>query len=274
MKFSIITPTFNRSASIGRSIESVIAQTYPNWELIIVDDGSTDNTADIVRSYNDSRIKYHYIKNSGANFARNTGAEMAGGEFIIFLDSDDILHNDRLEKDNIILSQNNVDLLVSRANLSANNVNTSFDIQAESNLVKAFIEKKIRWSILAVTWNRPFFFTVGGFDNNLKCGQDWDIHLRAILKQPNVHFNNEILSTCFVDETAGDRIASVKSKKSAIKYFNNIFDSRIKFINIIPDKAYYRSYLKKYFFKTALNLARLSFKDSVNFFLKHFKRVF
>lgn len=98
---SIIMPTYNCADFIEESILSVINQTYTNWELIIVDDCSKDNTEEVVKKYtdNDKRIRYIRLEtNSGAAIARNTGIEMAIGEFIAFLDSDDLWLNVKLEK--------------------------------------------------------------------------------------------------------------------------------------------------------------------------------
>lgn len=88
--FSIITPTYNRAWCIQRAIKSVLSQNFKNWELIIVDDGSTDNTKGIVEKYlTDSRIKYFYKENGGVGSARNYGIENICGEIVLFLDSDD-----------------------------------------------------------------------------------------------------------------------------------------------------------------------------------------
>ena len=85
---SIILPTYNREHVISRSIDSVISQTYSNFELIIVDDGSTDNTSDILKKY-EGKVEYIKQKNSGVSSARNTGIKLAKGEYIAFIDSDD-----------------------------------------------------------------------------------------------------------------------------------------------------------------------------------------
>lgn len=98
---SIITPTWNCGRFIAETIESVQAQTYPNWEMLIVDDCSSDNTREVVAHYQamDSRIKYHCLeKNSGAAVARNTALRMAQGRWIAFLDSDDLWTPEKLEK--------------------------------------------------------------------------------------------------------------------------------------------------------------------------------
>jgi glycosyltransferase involved in cell wall biosynthesis len=87
---SVIIPTFNRENTLARAIKSVTAQTLDNWELIIVDDGSTDRTAEVVSKFMDSDRIYYYIQNNkGVSSARNYGAALAKGDYLIFLDSDD-----------------------------------------------------------------------------------------------------------------------------------------------------------------------------------------
>ncbi|MCR5608895.1 MAG: glycosyltransferase family 2 protein [Lachnospiraceae bacterium] len=97
---SIIMPSWNTDKYIAKSIQCVINQTYENWELIIVDDCSTDNTDNVVAGFlSDSRIKYiHNEKNSGAAISRNRALREADGEWIAFLDSDDLWTPDKLEK--------------------------------------------------------------------------------------------------------------------------------------------------------------------------------
>ncbi len=94
---SVVLPTFNRAYAIQEAINSVLDQTYENWELVIVDDGSTDNTEEIVTAIGDERIKYFYKKNAGPCAARNHGIKKAHGKWITYVDSDDILLPNCLE---------------------------------------------------------------------------------------------------------------------------------------------------------------------------------
>lgn len=106
---SIITPTYNCAKFIARTIDSVQAQTYQNWEMIIVDDRSQDNTKEIVEGYmkNDSRIQYHLLdENSGAAVARTTAMSLAKGSYMAFLDSDDIWMPDKLERQIMWMNDN------------------------------------------------------------------------------------------------------------------------------------------------------------------------
>ena len=96
---SIVIPTYNREDFIEEAVDSVISQTYKNWELFIVDDGSTDNTEGVVKKYlTDSRVSYHKKENGGQSSGRNFGYKISSGEFIAFLDSDNYWHAERLEK--------------------------------------------------------------------------------------------------------------------------------------------------------------------------------
>ncbi|MCE2594722.1 glycosyltransferase [Motilimonas cestriensis] len=97
---SIITPTYNRDTLIGRAIESILNQTYDNFELIIIDDGSTDSTELVVNNYiNDDRVNYYKQKNSGKpSLARNAALKYVTGEWVAFLDSDDTWYKDKLQK--------------------------------------------------------------------------------------------------------------------------------------------------------------------------------
>jgi len=95
--FSIIVPTYNRAHLIGRTIESVIAQSFENWELLIIDDGSADNSKAVVEKFSDLRINYLWKENEERSVARNKGIELSKGEFICFLDSDDVWRTNHLQ---------------------------------------------------------------------------------------------------------------------------------------------------------------------------------
>lgn len=111
MSVSIITPTFNSERFIAETILSVQAQTYKDWEMIIVDDCSTDRTAEIVASFQekDSRIKYLYNStNKGSAFSRNIAIQKAKGKWIAFLDSDDLWYPEKLEKQIEFMTRNDI----------------------------------------------------------------------------------------------------------------------------------------------------------------------
>lgn len=109
---SIITPVYNREEFLEECVQSIINQTYKNWELILVDDCSEDSSVEIIKRFieSDSRIKgYFFKKNFGAGIARNKGIEISKGRFIAFLDSDDYWHKEKLEKQIEFMINRNID---------------------------------------------------------------------------------------------------------------------------------------------------------------------
>lgn len=105
-KISVIIPAYNGADHLGAAIRSVLDQTYPNFELIVVDDASPDHTAEVVRQFDDPRLKYLVHKeNRGADRARNTGLQGSSGEVIAFLDQDDLFHPEKLQAHAALLEQ-------------------------------------------------------------------------------------------------------------------------------------------------------------------------
>ena len=116
---SIIIPTYNRAHLIGETLDSVLAQTYTNWECIVVDDGSTDQTDKVMEAYckKDKRFQYHHRpkdRQKGGNAARNYGFELSKGEYVKFLDSDDLLHLDNLKIKMELIAQHGSDVVISK----------------------------------------------------------------------------------------------------------------------------------------------------------------
>ena len=108
---SVVMPAYNRENIIKEAIDSVLGQTYEDIELIVVDDGSTDKTSKVVREIEDPRLKYFYQENAGACAARNKGVELSQGELVAFHDSDDIWHQDKLEKQIKAMETSGADLV-------------------------------------------------------------------------------------------------------------------------------------------------------------------
>lgn len=97
MKFSVVIPTYNRASFIKKTIKSILEQSYINFEVLVIDDGSTDNTEEVVKNIKDDRVFYYKKENKERGAARNYGAKMAKGEYINFFDSDDIAYPNHLE---------------------------------------------------------------------------------------------------------------------------------------------------------------------------------
>jgi glycosyltransferase involved in cell wall biosynthesis len=114
---SVIIPVYNRGYIVRDAINSVLNQTVHDIEVIVIDDGSTDNSAEVINSIKDPRVHYYYQDNAGACIARNNGILKAKGEYIAFHDSDDIWHRDKLEKQMTIFSKTDTDIVVCKMNV-------------------------------------------------------------------------------------------------------------------------------------------------------------
>jgi len=210
---SIILPTYNRCHTIPRAINSVLNQTYTNWELIIVDDGSTDGTKNLLRELiHDKRIKYHYKKNKGPSSARNFGVSISKGTYICFLDSDDefvanklIKHIFEMKKFNAPASISNVRVyyphgkkirvynkkrfLVSYQNLIDSKIGSLMNI-----VIKKGIIKNLK------------------LDPTLSIAEDLDLILRILESNQSILFINETLLNVYKD-TNNKRLSSDYDRK-------------------------------------------------------------
>jgi len=181
---SIVTPTWNCGKFIAETIESVLAQSYRNWEMLIVDDCSTDNTQEIVEKYSDPRIKYHCLeRNSGAAVARNTALRMAKGRWIAFLDSDDLWKPEKLERQLRFMVENNY----------AFSYHNYIEIDEDSKPLGVFVSGKKRvskWEMFACCWpgclSVMYDADVIGLIQieNVKKNNDTALWLKAIKKVP------------------------------------------------------------------------------------------
>lgn len=194
---SIITPSFNTANFIGLTIESVLAQTYQNWEMIIVDDASTDNSKGVIGSYasRDSRIKPVFLtENKGQGNARNIATEKAIGRFITFLDSDDILVSTKIEKHvQFMLSQKAVFSHTSYGFIDENG-NTILKPFYVSNHPVTFTNLLKRTEISCLTAMYDSQSIGKRYMINLRKKQDYELWLR-ILKEGHLSVPlNEVLA--------------------------------------------------------------------------------
>lgn len=181
---SIIMPTYNRAYIIERAIKSVLGQTYKDWELIIVDDASTDNTEKVVNKYICSNIRYYINKtNLGANASRNIGAKCAKGEVLAFLDSDNYWPENRLESQIEIWknSKNERCFLYGRVKIcDGKNIKILPEQKMKSDELKKteILGNVIDLNTLLI--GKSVFEEIGGFDEKLPRFQDWELILRML----------------------------------------------------------------------------------------------
>lgn len=197
MKISVIIPTYDRVTSIERAIDSVLAQTYPATEIIVVDDASTDNTQNTLEGYGSSIKVITNAKNRGVSFSRNTGIDSASGDWISFLDSDDEWAPDKLDKQRVFHEKHG-HLLISQCDeiWIRNGVRVNpMDKHAKQSgwIFEACIPLCIV-SPSAVIIHRSILDDVGMFDIDLPACEDYDLWLR-IASRYEIGLLNEKLVT-------------------------------------------------------------------------------
>lgn len=192
---SIIVPSYNSEQYISDTLTSVQNQTYQKWECIVIDDGSNDLSKEIISSFlkDDLRIKYHYQQNSGLSAARNKGMSLAKGEFIQFLDSDDVIYKNKIEK--MVFEYQHLEdenaILYCDYEFTANDdpykVNKSIK-KYNGHLSKKCIHIKSLykgWDLTFIIPLHAFLFPAKEiiskkFDSSLKSKEDFDFHLSLL----------------------------------------------------------------------------------------------
>ncbi|KAG4097254.1 nucleotide-diphospho-sugar transferase [Neocallimastix lanati (nom. inval.)] len=177
LPLSIVVPVFNTASYLDRCINSILNQTFKDFELICVDDGSTDNSMEILEKYKitDNRVKIiHFEENKGASAARNAGIENAKGEFIGFVDSDDYI--DKRFYENLLQKSNDYDIVMGQLVLSTN--------------ISEFYYKeeyKKHWSIYDSIWRKKFLNENNiRYDETLKIGNDYAFNVLANKYNPRI----------------------------------------------------------------------------------------
>jgi glycosyltransferase involved in cell wall biosynthesis len=194
--FSIITATYNRGDIIDRTIDSVISQSFKDFEYIIVDDGSTDATREVVEQYDDDRIQYVKLDNNqGANSARNRGIKKATGKYVSFLDSDDEYLPTRLEfvADEFSNCPEDIGCVFHSYEKIYPNDDMSIVPATENELsLSDFSDGNPVGSFLAATFRQTVFDSIGYLDEKMPACQDIEFYIR-VADQYSFRGFNEIL---------------------------------------------------------------------------------
>lgn len=220
---SIIIPTYNREYLVGEAIKSVLDQTFRNFEIIVVDDGSTDKTADTIKSFSDDRVKYISQANRGRSNARNEGLKRAAGRYITFLDSDDLYLPDKLELQVAYLNTHSEFGMVYT---SAHCIDERGTVLSDSYIanLSGWIYKDIAFyvpvtiTLPTVMARREVFDQAGRFDEKMERFEDTDMW-RRIAKVFPIGAITEF--TCKLRTHGGNSLSEQDPLKidSAIKYY-------------------------------------------------------
>ncbi len=181
---TVVIPTFNRAAIVVRAIRSVLGQTCQDWELIVVDDGSTDGTEQAVKGLSDNRIKYiRHDRNRGGGAARNTGIRSAQGEYVAFLDSDDEWLPEKLQKELEVFRTSDPAVgLVYTGKIMLDETGRVLEIRMPTKsgwVYEALLDANFIGSCSRATVKKQALERVAGFDETLVAHQDWDLWLKV-----------------------------------------------------------------------------------------------
>lgn len=228
---SIIMPTYNRAYVIARAIDSVLKQTYSSFEFIIVDDGSDDETQEIVESYRDSRIQYVRLEeNRGANYARNIGLNHCSGEWIAFIDSDNVWEPDKLaiQVEKIQELSDEAGIIFGKAYIHHIDSRYSYIMPQKedvANYTKTMLEKNLI-DTNTVLIKKQCFDKVGCFDEAFPRLQDWEMFYRIItFGHYEVVFVDKLLSHSYVQTNSISMISKyyVEARLLFFEKFVDIF---------------------------------------------------
>ncbi len=207
---SVIIPTYNRSYLLGQTLESILGQTYEVWECIVVDDGSSDYTPELMEFYVRKDKRFHYVerpanRSKGANSCRNYGFELSGGQLIKWFDSDDILHPNYMAS-KLASYEDNTDVII--CNFDYFDIDTSLAMKVvnhseDERLLADYVTGRINLNLQSVLWKKEAVKNFK-FDESLYRAQEVDFHFR-ILKEKKV-------IASFVDEA----LVSIRGQKESL----------------------------------------------------------
>ena len=248
-KVSVIIPAYNAEKYLAEAIESVLAQNYCDVECIVVDDGSTDRTAEIVNGFG-QQILYVHQNNAERSVARNTGLTMATGEFISFLDADDILANDKLaEQVAFLFASGDYDLVYSRSQYfrEYNGVRRYYSVK-RATPVGDILPELVYGNFITIQSpliRRKAIEQVGGFSPSLSRYEDWEFLLRLAISGARFGFMDRCHAFCRMhsQNTVRDRRRMFEAKLHVAEMFvgNNRLELFHRGIDVVAVLAFHQA---------------------------------
>jgi len=248
-RVSILTPCYNSRKFIRETIDSALNQTYQNIELLLVDDGPPDPIKDIVDSYQSSKIRYFHTENQGPAKARNFAAQHSTGDYVAFLNHDDIWVPTKLEDQLAALAAHQAVWIASgmqKVNLITNEVLWDDNgTDYSKNVFYDILEKKYLWSFSSVMIEKQVFFDVGMFSGDIWFMDDRDLYLRIAKEHPIVY-----LSKVHVyDRAHASNITSNVSMERLFEIHNTVLTNAKKLDPDLPEEVIENS--KQMIYRTA-----------------------
>jgi glycosyltransferase involved in cell wall biosynthesis len=254
---SIVIPTFNRSQLFMETLDSVFNQTYQNWECIIVDDNSTDNTREVIKSFveKDSRFQYFFgpdYEISGANACRNFGFEKSEGAYIKWFDSDDIMLKNHLEVVIGELSKNDLDFVVTESEMFGDDIEGgekpyNYDSSIELNAENVALNR-IGWITNDLTIKKVSLDKLR-FNKSLRAGQEYNFNVRLL----NAGLEGKIINKVLSKYRQHEGTISYNRHTNDLKYLSTLLD--IKYFTAADLDRESNSGLVKWFIAGYVRLA-------------------
>ncbi|GAA4321036.1 glycosyltransferase [Pontixanthobacter gangjinensis] len=213
---SIIIATYNCVDSISETINSVINQNSNNWELIIIDDGSSDNTDILIkRTFSQNNIRYYYQDNKGVSAARNYGVEVASGEYIMFLDADDKLFDNAIKDFSDLINSENETGIVSGAYMYSGK--RKIYPRVKGALTQFYTLNTLVGSFIV---NRNLFINAGGYDTNLTFSENFELFIRLtkLCKENKISIKSGKFLTFEYNHNSEDQKELLREKKKIETY--------------------------------------------------------
>nr|WP_317633016.1 glycosyltransferase family 2 protein [uncultured Flavobacterium sp.] len=222
--FSVVIPLYNKENFIANTLESVLNQSFTDFDVLIVDDGSTDNSLTIVKSFKDERIKIYLQENQGVSTARNKGVSFSQNTYIALLDADDIWKKNHLQSlHDAIIKFPNAGLYCTGYEISLNNKNTKRlanykdyspqTIEIVSDYFSSSVINPVAWPS-ALAFSKEKFYEMGGFNTDLKASEDLDFIARAALKYDVVI--NPVVTMCYMKMSENNLSKAGHNKDSEV----------------------------------------------------------
>lgn len=221
---TVVIPMFNNQHSICETLDSVVSQTMKDWEVVCVDDGSTDNSVEVVELYISRhrdysiRIIRRESKNKGGSVCRNIGAKAANGNYLVFLDADDLLAPSCLEKRVVVMKEEKLQFAVFPMASYVNNDLSTARMYSRLNVREPlyfFSSGLGTWQVTSPIIRKTFFDNLGGFDESFPRLQDIEFHIRAIIESNgNYAVMKENAADCYYRQGGSNEVKVEKLKRT------------------------------------------------------------
>ena len=281
-KVSIIIPTFNSSKYLKATLDSVLSQTYANWECILVDDGSIDLTETISINYQERDQRFQLYKRpedlpKGSSSARNFGVTKAKGEYVIFLDADDLLATTCLENRVAQFQQNpdcdflvfQMDRFLNEPDFSKNEIVVEQD---KNRVLESFIQLHGQWPITGPVYKTNFFKTIC-FHTNLVVFEDLEVAIKAIMQATDFKIYNTIDCYYRNDANYKEKYNSIQVKTKMMKCFVELLLSLVAVMQKNNENQFQNKEIKAYFVNSYKTFFRFTILENSRAFQDDNKKI-